>query len=59
MPGLTSNLPPEKEKKINNLLSRALELEGADKGKIQLFHPLEGILTIIAQKGFDQKFLKY
>src|SRR5215469_800099 len=51
------------ENKLNHCLDEILEaaiaIVSANKGNIQLFDQLSGTLTIAAQRGFEEPFLKY
>jgi GAF domain-containing protein len=44
---------------LNALLDKAIELDKADLGNIQLFNAESKTLEIIAQKGFQPEFLNY
>jgi two-component sensor histidine kinase len=44
---------------LDQIVNTAVAIAGADKGNIQLFDPASGSLTIAAQKGFQQDFLKF
>ncbi len=43
---------------LDQILNTAVAVSVADKGNLQLFDPNSGSLTIAAQKGFEEKFLK-
>lgn len=55
----TLNLPTGLQDKLNALLRKAIVIDNADKGNIQLFDQPAGTLSIIAQVGFDSDFLKH
>ncbi len=44
---------------LDEMLAAIIELLGADKGNIQLLDPQRGVLTIVAQRGFDPKVLEF
>jgi hypothetical protein len=44
---------------LDELLSRAINLEFASKGNIQLYNIETDDLTIVAQNGFEESFLKH
>jgi two-component sensor histidine kinase len=44
---------------LHEIINTALAISGADKGNIQLFDPASGSLTIAAQGGFQEDFLKF
>ncbi len=44
---------------LQQILAAVIDLLGADKGKIQLLDPGRQVLTIAAQRGFDQVFLDF
>lgn len=44
---------------LNDILKVAIEISGADKGKIQLLDAEAGALVIRAHSGFDEPFLKF
>jgi PAS domain S-box-containing protein len=44
---------------LDEMLSAAIELLGADKGDIKLLDASQRVLTIAAQRGFDQPFLDF
>ena len=44
---------------LEEVLSAAIELTGADKGNVQLFSPASQALFIAVQRGFDDEFLNY
>ena len=43
---------------IEKVLDAAIALSGADKGNVQLVEPVTGRLRIVAQRGFDEPFLR-
>jgi hypothetical protein len=45
--------------KLNTLLNKAIETEGADKGTLQVYDRAKSSLYIVAQKNFDAAFLEY
>jgi GAF domain-containing protein len=49
----------ERSSACGSVLNAALKLVGADRGNIQLRHPVTGSLVIAAQSGFDSEFLEY
>lgn len=44
---------------LYGILDAALFISGADKGNIQLLESSSGTLKIVAQRGFEEPFLKY
>jgi PAS domain S-box-containing protein len=44
---------------LDEMLSAAIELLEADKGDIKLLDASQRVLTIVAQRGFDQQFLDF
>jgi PAS domain S-box-containing protein len=44
---------------LNAVVDTAIAITGADKGNLQLFDPTAGVLTIAAQRGFEEPFLKF
>jgi PAS domain-containing protein len=50
---------PNLEKGIDEMLVAVIELMGADKGNVQLLDSDRGVLTIVAQSGFEQSFLDF
>ena len=46
-------------KSLNEVIETAIAISGADKGNVQLFDSHLGALTIAAQRGFDDPFLKF
>jgi PAS domain S-box-containing protein len=44
---------------LDEILDAAVAIAGANKGNIQLFDRTSGSLTIAAQRGFKESFLKY
>lgn len=46
-------------KKIETYLFKAIEIDEATKGNIQLYNKIEETLTIISQTGFSKEFLEY
>ncbi|HZC25326.1 MAG TPA: GAF domain-containing sensor histidine kinase, partial [Candidatus Binatia bacterium] len=44
---------------LNETLGAVIALLGADKGVLQLLDPHSGVLTIVAQRGFEQDFLDF
>jgi PAS domain S-box-containing protein len=44
---------------LENILDAAIALTAADKGNIQLFDPVSGVLRIAAYRGFEEAFLKF
>lgn len=42
---------------LDDLLAGAIELLGADMGNIQVLDPIQGVLKIVAARGFEQDFL--
>ncbi len=49
----------EFDKCLDEIVAAAIELTGADKGNLQLFDPASRVLTIRAQRGFDEPFLRF
>ena len=47
------------EEGLEAILAAAIELLGAEKGNIQLLAPGGEVLSIVAQRGFDQSFLDF
>ena len=43
---------------LKQMLNAVIQLLGADKGNVQLLNAERGVLTIAAQQGFDESFLK-
>jgi hypothetical protein len=52
-------IPKEVLQKLSTLLQRAILLDGADFGNIQLYDLSDEILRIIVQKGFREDFLRH
>jgi hypothetical protein len=44
---------------LDDILETAIAITGSDKGNIQLLDPASGILSIAAQRGFEQSFVKF
>jgi signal transduction histidine kinase/CheY-like chemotaxis protein len=44
---------------LDEIVAAAIELTGANKGTLQLLDPASGVLTIRAQRGFDEPFLRF
>ena len=44
---------------LQHILDAAIEITGADKGDIRLLEPGSGAVTIVAQRGFDDRFLTF
>jgi PAS domain S-box-containing protein len=44
---------------LEEIVEAAIAITGANKGNVQLFDPTSGGLTIAAQRGFEEPFLKY
>src|SRR5262245_7820231 len=44
---------------LNDILAGAIELLGADKGNIQVLDTKQGVLKIVASRGFDRNFLDF
>ena len=44
---------------LNTVVDTAISIIGADKGNLQLLDPTTGVLTIAAQRGFDDPFLNF
>lgn len=53
------NITGEIKEKLNALLLQAIHIENSDKGTLQVFDPGKEVLLIIAQVGFDKKFLEH
>jgi PAS domain S-box-containing protein len=49
----------EFDKCLREIVSAAIVITGADKGNIQLLDPASDSLTIAAQRGFEEPFLKF
>jgi PAS domain S-box-containing protein len=47
------------DRNLNTVLETAIAITGADKGNLQLLDPTTGVLTIAAQRGFDDPFLNF
>lgn len=47
------------EECLDAIVATAIAITGADKGNLQLFNPTLGGLTIAAQCGFEEPFLKF
>jgi PAS domain S-box-containing protein len=46
-------------KNLNTVVDTAIAITGADKANLQLLDPTTGALTIAAQRGFEDPFLKF
>ena len=44
---------------VSEITETAIAISGADKGYLQLFDETLGSLRIIAQQGFQERFLKF
>jgi len=44
---------------LDDILETAITINGSDKGLIQLLDSTSGALSIVAQRGFEQPFLKF
>jgi PAS domain S-box-containing protein len=44
---------------LDDILAGAIELLGADKGNIQIFDAKQGVLRIVASRGFERDFLNF
>jgi PAS domain S-box-containing protein len=44
---------------LNAIIDTAIAIAGAVKGNLQLFDPTTGMLTIAAQRGFEEPFLNF
>jgi PAS domain S-box-containing protein len=44
---------------MNAIVDTAIAITGADKGNLQLLDPTTGLLTIAAQRGFEDPFLNF
>src|ERR1041385_2132894 len=44
---------------LADIVETAITITGADKGNVQLLDSASGVLTIAAQRGFDEPFLKF
>jgi two-component sensor histidine kinase len=47
------------DRNINAVVDTAIAITGADKGNVQLIDPTTGVLTIAAQRGFEDPFLNF
>jgi PAS domain S-box-containing protein len=47
------------DRNLNAVLDTAITITGADKGNLQLLDPTTGVLTIAAQRGFEDPFLNF
>jgi PAS domain S-box-containing protein len=47
------------DRNLNAVVDTAIALTGADKGNLQLLSPTTGVLTIAAQRGFEDPFLNF
>jgi two-component system CheB/CheR fusion protein len=44
---------------LDEVVEAAISISGADRGALQLFDTKSGMLSIVAQRGFDQRFLEF
>jgi PAS domain S-box-containing protein len=47
------------DRNLNEVVDTAVAITGADKGNLQLLDPTRRVLTIAAQRGFGEPFLKF
>src|SRR5215469_8687426 len=47
------------KRNLNAIVDTAIAIAGAAKGNLQLFDPTTGMLTIAAQRGFEEPFLNF
>jgi PAS domain S-box-containing protein len=47
------------DRNLNVVVDTAITITGADKGNLQLLDPTTGVLTLAAQRGFEDPFLNF